>query len=85
MLDLKFIRENPDKVKQATAAKNQPVDIDAFLKTDGERRDSINQADKLKNLRNVVSKEIAELSKAKKLAEADAKKAEMKKVADEIK
>jgi seryl-tRNA synthetase len=85
MLDLKFIRENPDKVKQATAAKNQPVDIDAFLKIDGERRDSINQADKLKNLRNVVSKEIAELSKAKKQTEADAKKAEMKIVADDIK
>ena len=65
MLDLKFIRENPDKVKQAAAAKNQPVDIDALLKADEERREFINQADKLKNLRNVVSKEIAELAKAK--------------------
>ncbi len=37
MLDIKFIRENTDLVKNAIAVKGVAIDFDAFLKTDAER------------------------------------------------
>lgn len=36
MLDIKFVRENPDIVKTAMKNKNVDLDLDAFLKLDGE-------------------------------------------------
>ena len=38
MLDIKFIRENPEVVKKAAKDKGTKVDIDEFLKADKERR-----------------------------------------------
>jgi seryl-tRNA synthetase len=34
MLDLKFIRENPEEVRRAANLKNVHVDLDALLQTD---------------------------------------------------
>jgi seryl-tRNA synthetase len=59
MLDPKFIRANPDAVKQAVRNKLEKVDIDEFLKLDEERRDLLQEADTLKQQRNTVSEEIA--------------------------
>jgi seryl-tRNA synthetase len=38
MLDIKFIRENPDIVKKAISDKSSKVDLDAFLVLDAKRR-----------------------------------------------
>ncbi len=59
MLDPKFIRANPETVKEAVRNKLEKVDIDEFLKLDEERRSLLQQADALKQRRNAVSEEIA--------------------------
>jgi len=51
MLDLKFIRENPDKVKEACRQKNSAVDIDALLAADVVRRDVQGRLDELNRAR----------------------------------
>jgi seryl-tRNA synthetase len=52
MLDIQFIRENPQKVKQAAANKNISVDIDKLLMLDQKRRQLIQEAEKLRKERN---------------------------------
>ncbi len=83
MLDLKFIRENPEKVKQNAINKNSEINIDDLLALDEKRRIIIQESDLLKNQRNIVSKEIAELKKKK--LNADDKIFAMKQVSDRIK
>ena len=58
MLDLKFIRENSDLVKQAVKNRNMDCDIDRILGLDNERRSLIDEVEKLKHERNVVSREV---------------------------
>ncbi|MCK4385843.1 MAG: serine--tRNA ligase, partial [candidate division Zixibacteria bacterium] len=59
MLDLKFIRENVNKVKEAVKNKNEKTDVDLILSLDEKRRSLLSEADKLKHQRNVVSEKIA--------------------------
>jgi seryl-tRNA synthetase len=83
MLDLKFIRENPDLVRNAIAQKRDRADLDKLLTLDGERRNLIHEADQLKSTRNRVSDEIA---KAKQSGQdASSQILEMRKASDEIK
>lgn len=63
MLDPKFIRQNPDLVKQAIANKGEKADVDSFLEADLRRRDIIGEVEKLKAERNTASAEIAKLKK----------------------
>ncbi len=65
MLDLKFIRENPDKVKAALAAKRVTVDLDALFQLDVRRRQLIVRIDELKAKKNAANDEISRLIKAK--------------------
>ena len=83
MLDLKFIRENIDLVRQNVQNKNESANVDVILEIDEQRRKIIQEVEKLKNFRNVVTKEIADLKKSG--ANADDKIAEMKGVSDKIK
>ncbi len=82
MLDLKFIRENPELVKAGAQKKNQTIDIDAVLELDTKRREIINTGEQLKATRNRVSGEIAKKKKAGEPAD-DAIEA-MRKVGEEI-
>ncbi len=82
MLDLKYIRENPDIVKKAVVDKHESADIDKILELDQKRRDVIGEVEKLKALRNKVSEQIAIKKKSKEDASADI--AEMKKVGEDI-
>mgnify|MGYP006387925649 FL=1 len=52
MLDIRLIRENPEKVKQGIANKNEKNRIDELLELDKKRRDIIAHADELKSKRN---------------------------------
>ena len=63
MLDLKFIRENPELVKQAVRNKGEKADVDRLLQLDELRRRKMKEADELKHRRNTVSKEIGRLKK----------------------
>jgi seryl-tRNA synthetase len=64
MLDLKFIRENPELVRAGAAKKNQEIDVDNILSLDAQRRELINRVEKLKASRNQASAEIAQKKKA---------------------
>lgn len=83
MLDLKFIRENPDLVKRAIQLKKEKDSIDEILKLDERRRELIKKGDALKARRNDVTEEIANLKKQGK--DATELIEEMRKVSDEIK
>ena len=85
MLDLQRIRENPEAIKQAALNKKNPVDIDALIKLDAGRRETIKQVEELKSLRNKKSPEIAALKRAGKNDEAAALMEEMKGVSEKIK
>lgn len=78
MLDLNFVRENLDRVKQALADRNFPAEsLDAFTELDAERRKLIAEADEINRKRNVFSKEIGSLMQAGKKDEAAQIKAEV--------
>lgn len=55
MLSLAFIRENPDAVRTAIAAKNVSVDLDRLLELDGEVRGLKSRVDDLRRQRNEIS------------------------------
>lgn len=52
MLDIRFIRENPDKVQQAAKNKGYNVSISRLLEVDEERRELQQQVDALRERRN---------------------------------
>jgi seryl-tRNA synthetase len=82
MLDLNFIRENPEVIKKSLADRqmdDSPVDM--VLSLDVERRNLLTQVEKLKAERNVVSKEI---STTKDPAERQTKIDAMRDVGDKI-
>jgi len=64
MLDPKFVRTNPDRVRAGVAAKGEKVDLDAYLALDKERLALLLEVDVLKAERNRVSEEIAALVKS---------------------
>lgn len=57
MLDIKFIRENIELVREAAQNKNRPVDLDRLLQLDDRRRELTQQAQGLRGERNVLAKE----------------------------
>jgi seryl-tRNA synthetase len=59
MLDLKYIRENPQVVKDAVEAKGENCDIDAILSLDEKRRELISEKESLEAEKNRVSKEVS--------------------------
>jgi len=64
MLDIQFIRKNPDRVKQAIINKHESaVDVDHILDTDSQRRKMIHHSEQLKKKRNEKSKEVSVLKK----------------------
>ena len=83
MLDLKFIRENTDLVKQAVQNKREKVDIDKLIALDSQRRELLQKVEKLKQERNTASQAIAKQKKEGKSADADI--ANMQQVSNEIK
>ena len=83
MLELKFIRENRELVKEMLANRNSNIDLAEFDKLDEERRAILGEVELLKQKRNTESAEIARLKKEKQ----DASKIieEMGKVSAQIK
>jgi seryl-tRNA synthetase len=65
MLDVKFIRQNPDFVRRKMAERGQSVYLDRFAELDAKRRDLLQEVEALRNERNTVSREIGEKKKNK--------------------
>ena len=80
MIDIKFLRENPDAVKENIRKKFQdeklPL-VDEVIALDAESRKAKQEADDLRANRNKISKEIGTLMAQGKREEAEAKKAEV--------
>ena len=82
MLDLKFIRENREKVSAAIDHKHEKVDLEKLLLLDEKRRKLIGEADLLKQERNKTSALIPQLKK--KGQDPQAELARMKEISDKI-
>ena len=92
MLDIKFIRENPDVVKENIKKKFQdeklPL-VDKVIELDAENRTAISEAQELRTARNTLSKQIGKLmgmakKDPSKLEEVEAVKAQVKADADRL-
>ncbi len=83
MLDQRFVRQNPDAVRQAVANKNERVDVGRFLDLDTRRRELLQTVESLKQRRNTVSDEIARMKRDGE--DASERIAEMREVSTRIK
>jgi len=63
MLDIRLIRDETDRVRQAIEARGAKVDLDRILELDRERRDLVFRADEMKSKRNRISREIGEMKR----------------------
>jgi seryl-tRNA synthetase len=82
MLDIRFIKENQDLVKQAIKNRALKIDIDSVIKIDDARRKALNEFEELASLRNKANDQIGVLLKEKK--DAKAKIASMKDISKRI-
>ena len=64
MLDMKFVRENPELVVEAVKRRNGNLDLTEFLELDKKRREITVQVETLKSERNTASQEFGKLKKA---------------------
>lgn len=62
MLDIKFIRSNPEIVKKAVIDKRVDISIDELLDLDTKRRELLTEVESLQATKNAASKEIPKLS-----------------------
>lgn len=64
MLDMRFVRNNPQIVQEALVRRGSSVTLDEFLKLEEQRREKLFMVEQMKNRRNTVSEEIGRLKKA---------------------
>ena len=64
MLDIKFIRKNPDVVARSLKKRRSDLDVEYFLSLDQKRRQFIQETEELKMERNKASAEVARAKKA---------------------
>lgn len=83
MLDLRFVRENLDRVEQMLRDRQLDMDLSEFRRLDEKRRELLQEVESLKHERNRASEEIARLKKEGK--DADDLIGEMKKLSERIK
>jgi seryl-tRNA synthetase len=84
MLDARFVRDNPDEVRAALAARGAAWDVDGFLALDASRRELIGAVEALQARRNETSKAIGGLMKEGRRDEVEAAKDEVRTVNEEI-
>ena len=91
MLDLRFVRDNPEKLREALqkrgagdfSVQEAQLDLGQFLEMEQRRRQFLREVEELRNRRNVVSEEIGKLKREKK--DASSLLGEMKVVSEKIK
>lgn len=87
MLDIKFLRENPDVVKENIKKKFQdsklPM-VDEVIELDKQFREAKTKCDSLRNQRNVISKQIGGFMGKGMKAEAEEAKAQVAEIAKEL-
>ena len=87
MIDIKFLRENPNIVRENIKKKFQDAKlplVDEVIELDAEKRATQQKADSLRASRNKLSKQIGALMGQGKKAEAEEVKAQVKAQSDEL-
>ena len=87
MLDIKFVRENPEKVKENIKKKfqdNKLQLVDEVIEIDKKIRDLKSKGDELRSNRNKISDQIGQLFKEKKVEEANNSKEKVKMINEEL-
>ena len=83
MLDIKLIRENPEKINELLKRRNPDLSIDKVIDIDAERRKIQTQADELRAKRKNESQKIGMMKKNGE--NTDALQEEIRALGDEIK
>ncbi len=83
MLDIKILRTEPERIKEALKNRNNDLDIEPAIALDKERRALLTTVEQKKAEQNKISKQIPQLKKAGE--DTSAIFAEMKELSDEIK
>ena len=86
MLDIKFVRKEPEKVKELLSRRDKKYAamVDELLAVDSERRAIISEVEELKAKRNKYSKEIGKLFNEGKKEEAIKLKSEVEEISEKI-
>lgn len=83
MLDIKILRQEPEKIKEALKKRNNTLDIEPAIELDKQRRAILTDVEQKKAKQNEISKQIPQMKKAGE--NTDQIFAEMKKLSNEIK
>ena len=83
MLDIKTLRNEPDKIRQALKNRNNDLDITPAIELDLQRREILAEVEQMKAKQNEITKQIPQMKKAGE--STDAVFAEMKELSGEIK
>lgn len=83
MLDIKILRTEPDKIREALKKRNNDLDISPAIELDAKRRELLTDVEQKKAKQNEISKQIPAMKKAGE--NTDQIFAEMKELSDEIK
>lgn len=83
MLDIKLLRTDFEKIKQALAKRNKDYNLDQFLELDKQRRELLQKVEELKSKQNSDSKQVPILKKEGKNASVLLQ--EMKELSEQIK
>ena len=83
MIDLAYVRDNLETARERLAHRGFSLDVQTFQKLDGERKQLILEVERLRQLRNTASEDIARLMKDK--VDVTGKRNEMKAVSQKIK
>ncbi|PIR38263.1 MAG: serine--tRNA ligase [Candidatus Zambryskibacteria bacterium CG10_big_fil_rev_8_21_14_0_10_42_12] len=88
MLDIKFIRENKDIIKEAARKKHVKFEVDELLKVDEERREVLQVVEELRFKQNDVSRRINNVSEPERpfvIKEMQGVKEELKEKEEKLK
>src|SRR5262245_33929144 len=83
MIDLAYVRDNLQTARKRLADRGFSLDVETFQKLDGERKQFILEVERLRQLRNTASEDIARLVREK--VDVTEKRNEMKAVSQKIK
>lgn len=83
MLDIKILRQDPDKIREALKKRNNDLDITPAIELDQKRREILTEVEQKKAKQNEISKQIPQMKKNGE--NTDKIFAEMKELSNEIK
>lgn len=86
MLDIQYIRDNADKVKENAKNKNlDPLVVDNLLKVDAKRRELIGQVEKIRAKRNLLNEDLKKSRTDELITASKALKQELESIEPELK